>query len=88
MNAHTSDIAGRVIAIVAEELEQPLHAISSRSNFFHDLGADSLDTVQLTFEFEREFGITIPDEAAAKMLTVGDAIQFIEFLLQQHNPEP
>jgi acyl carrier protein len=68
----------RVINIVAEQMGQTKDKISRQTSFVNDLGADSLDTVELVMEFEDEFDINIPDEDAEKIQTVGDAIKYIE----------
>lgn len=68
----------RVIDIVAEQLGVDKDKINRESNFVNDLGADSLDTVELVMELEEEFDIDIPDEAAEKIQTVGQAIEHIE----------
>ena len=68
----------RVIDIVAEQLGVEKDKIKPESNFVNDLGADSLDTVELVMELEEEFDISIPDDAAEKILTVKDAIGYIE----------
>jgi len=68
----------RVIDIVAEQLGVEKEKIKSESNFVNDLGADSLDTVELVMELEEEFDISIPDDAAEKISTVGEAISHIE----------
>jgi acyl carrier protein len=68
----------RVIDIVAEQLGVEKDKIKPESNFVNDLGADSLDTVELVMELEEEFDISIPDEAAEKIQTVGEAIRHIE----------
>ena len=73
-----SDIEERVKKIVVEHLGVEEAKIQSDSKFIDDLGADSLDTVELVMAFEEEFGCEIPDDAAEKILTVGDAIKFIE----------
>jgi len=67
-----------VIDIVAEQLGVDKEKITSETSFVNDLGADSLDTVELVMELEEEFDITIPDDAAEKIQTVGQAVQFIE----------
>lgn len=72
-----SDIAKRVKDIVAKQLNVDESKITDTSSFIDDLGADSLDTVELVMAFEEEFGIEIPDTAAEKILTVKDAIDFI-----------
>lgn len=73
-----SEIASRVKAIIADKLNVDENEVTENAEFTKDLGADSLDTVELIMEFEKEFGITIPDDQAEKIATVGDAIAFIE----------
>jgi acyl carrier protein len=73
-----SDIAERVKKIVVEHLGVEEDKVSDGASFIDDLGADSLDTVELVMAFEEEFGLEIPDDAAEKILTVKDAIKFIE----------
>jgi len=73
-----SDISERVIAIVMEHLGVEKDKITESSSFIDDLGADSLDTVELVMAFEEEFSIEIPDDAAETITTVKDAIGFIE----------
>ena len=73
-----SEIAERVKAIIVEKLSVDEAEVNATAEFSKDLGADSLDTVELIMEFEKEFGITIPDEEAEKIGTVGDAIAYIE----------
>jgi acyl carrier protein len=68
----------RVIEIVSEQMGVAKDQITKETSFVNDLGADSLDTVELVMEFEEEFDITIPDEEAEKIQTVGQAIQYIE----------
>jgi len=68
----------RVRAIIAEQLGVKLEEVTDSASFIEDLGADSLDTVELVMALEEEFGIEIPDEDAEKMVTVGDAIKYIE----------
>jgi acyl carrier protein len=82
MHQSRADIETRVLALVANKLDLELHEITRNATFMGDLGADSLDTVQLTFEFEKEFGITISDEKAEKLRTVGDAIDCIQAALK------
>ena len=72
------EILQQVCSIVSEQLDKELGEIKSDSNFQNDLGADSLDTVELIMEFEKEFDIQIPDDKAESIATVGDAILFIE----------
>ena len=71
-------ILEKVRSIVAEQLSVDASEVKADSNFQNDLGADSLDTVELIMEFEKEFDIQIPDDKAEKIATVGDAISFIE----------
>ena len=73
-----SDVLERVKKIVVEHLSVEENTISEGSSFIDDLGADSLDTVELVMAFEEEFGIEIPDDAAETIQTVGDAVKFIE----------
>lgn len=73
-----SDIAQRVKNIIVDKLTVDENEVTPTAEFSKDLGADSLDTVELIMEFEKEFGITIPDEEAEKITTVGDAIAYIE----------
>ena len=73
-----SDIEDRVKKIVVEHLGVEESKIQSDSKFIDDLGADSLDTVELVMAFEEEFGSEISDSEAEKILTVGDAVKFIE----------
>ena len=73
-----SDIAERVKKIVVEHLGVDAAKVTDEASFIDDLGADSLDTVELVMAFEEEFGCEIPDDAAEKILTVKDAITFIE----------
>ena len=68
----------RVVDIVAEQLGVEKDKISRETSFVNDLGADSLDTVELVMELEEEFNISIPDEAAEKIQKVGEAVDFIE----------
>lgn len=73
-----SEIASRVKAIIADKLSVDENEVTENAEFTKDLGADSLDTVELTMEFEKEFGITIPDDKAEGITTVKDAIDYIE----------
>lgn len=73
-----SDIASRVKAIIVDKLSVDENEVTPTAEFTKDLGADSLDTVELIMEFEKEFDIQIPDEEAEKITTVGDAISYIE----------
>ena len=72
-----SNIAERVKKIVVEHLGVDESKVQENSSFIDDLGADSLDTVELVMAFEEEFGCEIPDEAAEKILTVKDAIDYL-----------
>ena len=73
-----SSIRDRVIDIVCEQMGTTKDKVSEETSFINDLGADSLDTVELVMEFEDEFDLNIPDEDAEKIQTVGDAIAYIE----------
>jgi acyl carrier protein len=73
-----SDTAERVKKIVVEHLNVDADKVTESASFIEDLGADSLDTVELVMAFEEEFGTEIPDEAAEKITTVKDAIAYIE----------
>ena len=73
-----TSVGDRVIDIVAEQLGVDKEKVSPDTSFVNDLGADSLDTVELVMELEEEFDINIPDEEAEKIQTVGQAIEFIE----------
>ena len=73
-----SDVADRVKKIVIEHLGVEADKVEEKASFIDDLGADSLDTVELVMAFEEEFGSEISDSEAEKILTVGDAIKFIE----------
>lgn len=72
-----SDITARVKAIIVDKLGVDENEVVNEASFTNDLGADSLDTVELIMEFEKEFGISIPDDQAEKIATVGDAITYI-----------
>ncbi len=73
-----SEIAERVNAIIVDKLGVNESEVKPEATFAQDLGADSLDTVELIMEFEKEFDITIPDDKAETIQTVGDAISYIE----------
>jgi acyl carrier protein len=73
-----SDIGERVKKIVVEHLGVEAEKVTENASFIDDLGADSLDTVELVMAFEEEFGCEIPDDAAETILTVGDAVKFLE----------
>jgi acyl carrier protein len=72
-----SDVAERVKKIVVEHLGVEPEKVVDGANFIEDLGADSLDTVELVMAFEEEFGVEIPDDAAETIVTVGDAVKFL-----------
>ncbi|HEY0302798.1 MAG TPA: acyl carrier protein [Rhizomicrobium sp.] len=73
-----SDTAERVKKIVVEHLNVDADKVTEAASFIEDLGADSLDTVELVMAFEEEFGIEIPDDAAESIVTVGDAVKYID----------
>ena len=73
-----SEVASRVKAIIVDKLSVEETEVTNEASFTNDLGADSLDTVELIMEFEKEFGISIPDDQAEKITTVGDAGAYIE----------
>ncbi|MFT4071835.1 MAG: acyl carrier protein [Dysgonamonadaceae bacterium] len=73
-----SDVASKVKAIIVDKLGVEESEVTPTASFTNDLGADSLDTVELIMEFEKEFGISIPDDQAEKIATVGDAVTYIE----------
>jgi len=73
-----TDAVNRVKAIIAEQLGVKPEEVTPEASFVEDLGADSLDTVELVMALEEEFGIEIPDEDAEKMTTVGEAVKYIE----------
>ena len=74
----SDDVSGKVKKIVADQLGIDETKVTEESSFIDDLGADSLDTVELVMAFEEEFGSEISDNEAEKILTVGDAVKFIE----------
>ena len=78
-----SDIEARVKKIIAEQLGVEESQVTSEKAFVADLGADSLDTVELVMAFEEEFGVEVPDEDAEKLQNVGDVIKYIEERLQK-----
>lgn len=78
-----SDIPERVRAIIADQLMVNPEEVLDESSFVEDLGADSLDTVELIMEFEDEFGVEISDADAEKISTVGEAIAYLEKLLEE-----
>lgn len=73
-----SDIESRVKAIIVDKLGVDESEVTAESSFTNDLGADSLDTVELIMEFEKEFNLAIPDDQAETIGTVGDAISYVE----------
>jgi acyl carrier protein len=73
-----SDVKSKVISIIVDKLPQDEGEVTTEASFTNDLGADSLDTVELIMEFEKEFNIAIPDEQAENIQTVGDSISYIE----------
>lgn len=73
-----SNIAERVKNIIIERLNVEEEQVTNEASFINDLGADSLDTVELIMEFENEFKVSIPDEQAENITTVGEAIAFLE----------
>ncbi len=73
-----SDIRSKVIAIIVDKLNVEESEVTDGASFTNDLGADSLDTVELIMEFEKQFSISIPDDQAETIQTVGDAISYIE----------
>ena len=76
--AETKTIDQRVKEIIVNQLNVNEEQITPQASFIDDLGADSLDTVELVMAFEEEFGCEIPDDAAETILTVGDAVKFLE----------
>lgn len=82
-----SSVAERVIDIVAEQLGVDKEKVKPETHFINDLGADSLDTVELVMEFEDEFDMSIPDEEAEKIQTVGAAIDYIVSIAQTKKKE-
>ena len=73
-----SEIANKVKSIIVDKLGVDEKEVTPTASFTNDLGADSLDTVELIMEFEKEFNIAIPDDQAEKIATVGDAVAYIE----------
>ena len=73
-----SEVAEKVKAIIVDKLGVEASEVTPEASFTNDLGADSLDTVELIMEFEKEFGISIPDDQAEKIATVGDAISYVQ----------
>lgn len=77
-----SDVAAKVKAIIVDKLGVDESEVTNEASFTNDLGADSLDTVELIMEFEKEFDLAIPDDQAEKISTVGEAISHIEAALK------
>jgi acyl carrier protein len=73
-----SDVQSKVVSIIVDKLGVDESEVTMESSFTNDLGADSLDTVELIMEFEKEFNIAIPDDHAENIATVGDAVKYIE----------
>ena len=73
-----TNVRDRVIEIICEQMGQSKEKVNEETSFINDLGADSLDTVELVMELEDEFDLSIPDDAAEKIKTVGDAISYID----------
>ena len=73
-----ADVAQKVKSIIAEQLGVKIEEVTDTASFVDDLGADSLDTVELVMALEEEFGIEIPDEEAEKMTSVGEAVRYVE----------
>jgi len=73
-----SDVSSRVKAIIVDKLSVEESEVTNEASFTNDLGADSLDTVELIMEFEKEFNLSIPDDQAEKISTVADAIAYVE----------
>ena len=78
MATDKSSIRDKVIDIVCEQIGASRDKITNETSFINDLGADSLDTVELVMEFEDEFDLNIPDEDADKLKTVGDALEYLQ----------
>ena len=73
-----SDVKSKVVSIIVDKLGVEESEVTNEASFTNDLGADSLDTVELIMEFEKEFNIAIPDDQAETIQTVGDAVSYIE----------
>ncbi len=73
-----SEVAQRVKSIIVDKLGVEESEVTETASFTNDLGADSLDTVELIMEFEKEFNISIPDDQAEKISSVGDAVSYVE----------
>ena len=85
MATDKSSIRDKVIDIVCEQMGASREKITNETSFINDLGADSLDTVELVMEFEDEFETSIPDEEAEKIQTVGQAIDYIKSYMDKNN---
>lgn len=83
MSTKTENLEDRVKEIIAGQLLEDVENISREDNFVEDLGADSLDTVEMIMEFEDEFRIKIPDEDAESITTVGEAIDYLKNVLEE-----
>jgi len=73
-----SEVHNKVVSIIVDKLGVDANEVKTESSFTNDLGADSLDTVELIMEFEKEFNIAIPDDQAENISTVGEAVKYIE----------
>ena len=73
-----SEVRSKVVSIIVDKLGVEETEVTNEASFTNDLGADSLDTVELIMEFEKEFNLSIPDEEAEKIETVGDAVTYFE----------
>ena len=76
--AERSEVAERIIEIVAEKMDKPKEEITEDKSFVNDLGADSLDIVEMMMDIEDEFDLSIPEEETQKIQTIGDAIKYVE----------
>ena len=85
--AERSEIAERIIEIVAEKMDRPKEEISEDKSFENDLGTDSLDIVELMMDIEDEFDLSIPEEEAQKISTIGDAINYVAQHAGDKKPE-
>ena len=85
--AERSEIAERIIEIVAEKMDRPKEEISEDKSFENDLGTDSLDIVELMMDIEDEFDLSIPEEEAQKISTIGDAINYVAQHAGDRKPE-
>jgi acyl carrier protein len=76
--ADKQEVQDRIIEIVAEKMDKPKAEITLEKSFVNDLGADSLDTVELMMDIEDEFDLSIPEEEAQKIVTIGDAVKYVQ----------